>query len=80
MHVFCDYTLNDVLGIMMDKNDNHLTDDFSNEGCLDLAILPPRENADALSDQDSGAYDDMNEGFVYHLTRRLLFSACSSKI
>ena len=65
---------------MIGMDDDCLADDFSNEGCLELAMLPPRENADALSDQDSDASDDMNEGLVHHFTRRLLNSACSCNI
>ena len=72
--------MNDVLDIAMDMDDDHLGDDFSNKGCLNLAMLPPRENDDALSDQDSEAFDDMNEGAVHHLPRYLLNSACSNDI
>ena len=49
----------------MDMHDDDclcLADDFSNERSLDLAMLPPRENADSLSHQDSGASYHMNEG------------------
>ena len=42
----------------MDKDDDYNAEDFfakdfSKERCLDLAMLPPRENADARSDQDT---------------------------
>ena len=61
---------------MMDMNDNHLADDFSNHS----AMLPPRENADARSDQNSKSFDDMNEGLVHHLPMHLLNSASSTNI
>ena len=52
-------------------DDDRLADDFSNEGCLELAMLPPGENADALSDQDS---DSCTVELVHHLPWRLLNS------
>ena len=65
---------------MIDVNNDHLVDDCSNESCVDLAMLPPRENANALSDQDKDPFDDINKGLVYHLSRCLLNSACGSNI
>ena len=43
-------------------------------------MLPPRENADAWSDQDSNSSDDMNERLVHHLSMHLPNSACSTNI
>ena len=57
-----------------------MDDDFSNGRCLDLAMLPPRKNADARSDQDGNSFHDMNEGPVHHLLMHLLNSACSTNI
>ena len=57
--MFLWFTLNDVLDIMMDMDDDHLADDFSKEGRLDLAMLPPCENADTRSDQDSNSSNDI---------------------
>ena len=56
----------------MFMDDDHLTDDFSQERCLDLTMLPLCENADARSDQHSNSSDDMNEGLVHHLSMHLL--------
>ena len=66
----------------MDMDDNHFANDFSDEGCLDLAMLPPRENADAQSDQYSNSFDDMNQGHVHHLLliMHLQNSDCSTNI
>ena len=64
----------------MDMDNDYLADNFFDERCLDLAILPLRENADALSDQDSDASNDMNKGLVDHFSKRLLNSACSSNV
>ena len=47
-------------------DDDNLADNFSNEGCLDLAMLPLCENADAQSDQNSDESNDMNELLVHH--------------
>ena len=70
--------MDDVLDNIMDMDDDNFASDFSNEGFLDLAMLPPCENANALSDQDSDASDDMNEGVIYRLPRHVLNSACST--
>ena len=39
-------------------------------------MLPPTEKANAKTDMDSDASDDMNDGHVHHLPRRLLNSTC----
>ena len=43
-------------------------------------MLPPIEKANAETDVDSDASDDMNDGLVYHLPRRLLNSTCDSSL
>ena len=40
---------------------NYDTDDEE----FNLAMIPPIENANALSDQDSDASDDMHEGLTF---------------
>ena len=62
----------------MDMDHDHLTGDFSREEYLDLAMLPPCENADVWSDQDSNSSDDINEGLAHHLLMHLLNSARST--
>ena len=37
----------------MDKDYDYNAEDFSKQRCLDLAMLPSRENADARADQDT---------------------------
>ena len=39
-------------------------------------MLPPTEKANAKTDMDSDASDDMNDGHVHHLPRCLLNSTC----
>ena len=43
-------------------------------------MLPPTEKPTAQSDEDSEASDDMNEGQIFHMPRRLLNSACTSTL
>ena len=57
--------------IMMFMDDDHLADDFSQERCLDLTMLPSCENADARSDQDSNSSEDINKGLVHHALTKL---------
>ena len=46
----------------------------------DLAMLPPIEKANAETDMDSDASDDMNDGLVHHFLRHLLNSTCDSSL
>ena len=39
-------------------------------------MLPPIEKENAETDMDSDASDDMKDGLVHHLQRRLLNSTC----
>ena len=48
----------------------------SDEDDPDLAMPPLIEKANAETDMDSDASDDMNDGLVHHLPRRLLNSTC----
>ena len=43
-------------------------------------MLPPIEKANAETDMDSDPSDDMNDGLVHHLPRRLLNSTCDSRL
>ena len=43
-------------------------------------MLPPIEKANAEIDMDSDASDDMNDGLIHHLPRRLLNSTCDSSL
>ena len=43
-------------------------------------MMPPIEKANAETDMDSDASDDMNDGFVHHLPRRLLNSTYDSSL
>ena len=50
--------------------------EISDEGDHDLVMLPPIEKANAETDMDIDASDDMNDGLVHHLPRRLINSTC----
>ena len=62
----------------MNTDDNSDIDSFSDEDDHDLAMLLPIEKANAETDMDSDASDDMNDVLVHHLPRRLANSTDSS--
>ena len=43
-------------------------------------MLPPIKKADAETDKDSDVSDDMHNGLLYHLSRRLLNWICDSSL
>ena len=43
-------------------------------------MLPPIEKANAETDMDSDASDDMNDGLVHHLPKCLRNSTCDSNL
>ena len=57
----------------MSTEDNSDIDSSSGEGEHDLDMLLPIEKANAETDMDNDATDDMNNGLVHHLSRRLLY-------
>ena len=64
----------------MNTEDNSDIESSSDEDDHDLAMLPPIENANAETDMDSDASDDMNDGLVHHLPKRLLNSTCDNGV
>ena len=64
----------------MNTEDNSDIESSSDEYNHDLAILSPIEKANPKTDMDSDASDDMNDGLVYHLPRRLINSTCDSSL
>ena len=58
----------------MNTEDNSDIESSSDKDDYDFAMLPPIERANAETDMDSDASDDMNDGLVHHLPRRLLNS------
>ena len=64
----------------MNTEDNSDIESFSDEDDHDLAMLSPIEKANAETDMDSDASDDMNDGLLHHLPRRLLNSTCDSSL
>ena len=53
----------------MNTEDNSDMESSSEEDDHDLAMLPPIEKANAKTDMNSHASDDMNDGLVHHLPR-----------
>ena len=76
--LFFSFSLNDGIDFLMNIEDNSDIESSSDEDDHDLAMLPPIEKANAETDTDSDASDDMNDGFVHHLPRGLLNSTCDS--
>ena len=64
----------------MNTEGNSDIESSSDEDDHDLAMLPPIEKANAETDVDSDASDDMNDGLVHHLPRLLLNSTCDSSL
>ena len=56
------------IGHSLDEDDN------------DLVMLSPIEKSDVETDMDSDASDDLNDGLVHHLPRRVLNSTCDSSL
>ena len=65
------FSLNDAFDFLMNTEDNSDIESSSDEGDHDLGMLPPIEKANAETDIDSDASDDMNDGLVQRLPRRL---------
>ena len=78
--LFFSFSLNDAIDFLMSTGDNSDIESSSDEDDHDLAMLPPIEKADDETDIDSYASDDMNDGLVHHLPRRLLNSRCDSSL
>ena len=64
----------------MNTKDNSDIESSSEEDDHDLAMLPPIEKANAETDMDSDASNDMNDGLAHHLPRSLLNSTCDSSL
>ena len=64
----------------MNTEDNNDTESSSDEDEHDLLMQPPIKKANAETDMDSYASDDINDGLVYHLPRRLLNSTCDTSL
>ena len=70
--LFFNFWLSDAIDFLMSTKDNSDIDSSSDEGDHDLAMLLPIEKANAETDMDNDATDDMNDSLVHHLSRRLL--------
>ena len=64
----------------MNTKDNSDIESSSEEDNHDLAMLPPIEKANAETDMDSDASNDMNDGLAHHLPRSLLNPTCDSSL
>ena len=64
----------------MNTEDNSDIKSSSGEDDHDLTMLPPTEKANAETELDCDALDDMNDGLVHHFPRHLLNSTCDSSL
>ena len=82
MSLFCffNFLLNDAIDFLMNTEDNSDIESSSDEDNHYLALLPPIEKVSALTDMESDATDDVNNGPVHQLPRRLLNSTCDSSL
>ena len=78
--LFFSFSLNDAIDFRMNDEDNSDIESSSDEDSHDLAMLPPIEKANAETNMGSDASNDMNDGLVHHLPRRLLNSTCDSSL
>ena len=69
--LFFSFSLNDAIDFLMNTERNSAIESSSDEEDHDLAMLPPIEKANAETDMDSDASDDMNDSLVQHLSRCL---------
>ena len=78
--LFFSFSLNDAIDFFMNteyKSDiGHSLDEDDN----DLVMLSPIEKSDVETDMDSDASDDLNDGLVHHLPRRVLNSTGDSSL
>ena len=78
--LFFSFSLNDAIDFPRNTEDNSDIESSSNEDDHDLVILPPIEKLNVETDMDGDASDDMNDGLVHRLPRRLLNSTCDSSL
>ena len=64
----------------MNTEDNSDIESSSDKKDHNLPMLPPIEKENVETDMYSDASDDMNDGLVDHLPRRLLNSTCDSSL
>ena len=74
------FSLNEAIDFLMNTEDDSDIESSSDEDDHHFVMQPPIENAKAETDMDSDASDDMNDGLVHHLPRRLLNSTCDSSL
>ena len=64
----------------MNTEDNSDIESSSDKDDYDLAILPPIKKANAETDMDSDASDNMTDDLVRNLSMCLLISTCDSSL
>ena len=74
--LFFSFSLNDAIDFLMNTEDNSDIESSSDEDDHNLSMLPPIKKANAQTNMDSDASDDINDGLVQHLARCLLNSTC----
>ena len=74
------YTLDEIIDFVTNNDIELLHKDASNKEDGKVIMFPPVEQHDAVTDCDIDASDDMNDGLVDHLPRRLLNSHCETNM
>ena len=70
--LFFSFSLNDAIDFLMNTQDNSVIESSLDEEDHNLAILTPIKKANAETDTDGNASDEMYNGLVHHLPRYLL--------
>ena len=78
--LFFSFSLSNAIEFLTNTEYNSDIESSSDGDDQDLAMLPQIEKADAETDMHSDESDDMNDGLVHHLPRRLLNSTCDSSL
>ena len=71
MLLFFSFSLNDAIDFLMNIENKSDKKSFSDEDDHDLAMLPPIETANAGTDMDCDASDDMNDGLYTPFAKAL---------
>ena len=78
--LFFSFSLSEAIDFLMNAEDNSDIESSSDEDDHDLAMPPPIGKANIETDMESDASNNMNDGLVDHVPRRLLNSICTSSL
>ena len=69
--LYLSFSMNNAIDFLMNTEDNSSRESSSDEDDHDLVMSSPIEKANAETDMESYACDDMNGGLVHHVPRNL---------